>query len=61
VTRGGARQNSGYEPHAGTPRERTLRFRVSEAEGAEIDAAVPDGELSDLCRTLLLAHIRSRP
>jgi hypothetical protein len=35
-----------------------LRFRVAESELAEISAAVQEGELSDLCRELLLAHVR---
>jgi hypothetical protein len=56
--RGGSRPNAGAKPQAGTPRSHTLRFRVSEAEMAEVSAVVPDGELSDLCRDLLLAYVR---
>lgn len=58
MTRGGSRPNAGAKSQAGTPREHTLRFRVAESELAEISAVVPDGALSDLVRTLLLAHVR---
>ena len=55
---GGRRPNAGRKPFAGQPRVHVLRFRLSEAELAEVSATVPVGELSDLCRDLLLAHVR---
>jgi hypothetical protein len=59
MTRGGPRPGSGRKPAAGQPRVHRVEFRLAEHELAEVSAAVPEGTLSDLCRTLLLGHVRS--
>lgn len=60
---GGARPGSGQPPRAGVPSGETRRFRCSEAEAAEIDAAcnAAGRRLSDVARELLLAWARRRP
>ena len=43
MTRGGPRPGSGQPPIAGTPQTERIHLRLTEAERAEIEAAVPDG------------------
>lgn len=44
MTRGGARPGSGQPPIAGTPQTERIGLKLTEAERAEIEAAIPDGK-----------------
>lgn len=61
MPRGGAREGTGPKPRAGVPSGEVRRFRCSEAEAAEIDAACAAAgrRLSDVARELLLRWARS--
>lgn len=43
-THGGRRPGSGKPPLAGTPQTERIGLRLTEAQRAEIEAAVPEGE-----------------
>lgn len=55
---GGSRPGAGRKSGAGQPRTHRMEFRLAEHEFAEVQASVPDGQMSDLVRTLLLEHVR---
>lgn len=44
MTRGGRRPGAGQPPIAGMPQTERFELRMTEAERAEIEAAVPDGD-----------------
>jgi hypothetical protein len=44
MTRGGSRPGAGRPPVRGTKQTEYLPLRLTEAERAEIEAAVPDGD-----------------
>lgn len=43
MTRGGYRPGSGQPPIAGTPQTERIGLALTEAQRAEIEAAIPDG------------------